>query len=112
MLEHCPDDSVRTAVRALAVESPRALFGNTDTKVNGKFAVNVLSRLLELDAGRRLREVKSKLQRINPIESDAEYRRLFADVLALSSTGAICAKSWSVACEVATDSRRGPGLGR
>jgi DNA primase len=51
--------------------------------VNGKFAVNVLSRLLELDAGRRLREVKSKLQRINPIESDAEYRRLFADVLAL-----------------------------
>ncbi|HPJ18598.1 MAG: DNA primase [Actinobacteria bacterium] len=83
VLEHCPDDSVRTAVRALAVESPRALFGNTDTKVNGKFAVNVLSRLLELDAGRRLREVKSKLQRINPIESDAEYRRLFADVLAL-----------------------------
>ena len=78
-----PDDSVRTAVRALAVESPRALFGNTDTKVNGKFAVNVLSRLLELDAGRRLREVSrncSGSTRSNPMPS---IGGLFADVLAL-----------------------------
>jgi DNA primase len=83
VLDHCPDDSVRAAVRALAVESPRALFGTGEATVDSKFVVNVLSRLLELDAGRRLREVKSRLQRINPIESDAEYRRVFADVLAL-----------------------------
>jgi DNA primase len=45
--------------------------------------VNVLSRLLELDASRRLSEVKARLQRINPLENEDEYRRLFADVLAL-----------------------------
>jgi len=83
VLEHCPDDSVRATVRALTVERPRALFGWDQATVDRRFAVNVLSRLLELDAGRRLSEVKSRLQRINPIESDTEYRRLFADVLAL-----------------------------
>jgi DNA primase len=83
VLERCPDDEVRTAVRALAVELPRALFGDTQVTVDRRFAENVISRLLELDASRRLREVKSRLQRINPVESADEYRRLFADVLAL-----------------------------
>ncbi len=83
VLEHCPDDSVRAAVRALSVELPRALFGDDHATVDRRFAENVLSRLLELDASRRLREVKSRLQRINPVDSEDEYRRLFADVLAL-----------------------------
>ncbi len=83
VLEQCPDDEVRTTVRALAVELPRALFGDTQVTVDQRFSENVLSRLLELDASRRLREVKSRLQRINPVESEDEYRRLFADVLAL-----------------------------
>jgi len=83
VLEQCPDDQVRAGVRALSVELPRALFGDTHESVDVRFAENVLSRLLELDASRRLSEVKARLQRINPIESQDEYRRLFADVLAL-----------------------------
>lgn len=83
VLEQCPDDGVRALVRALSVEAPRALFGDRDATVDVRFIENVLSRLLELDAGRRLREVKARLQRINPVESEDEYRRLFADVLAL-----------------------------
>jgi DNA primase len=83
VLERCPDDEARSEVRALAVELPRALFGDDHATVDGRFARNVLSRLLELDAGRRLTEVKSRLQRINPVDSPDEYRRLFGDVLAL-----------------------------
>lgn len=83
VLDTCPDDDVRTAVRALAVELPRTLFGDAQVAVDVAFAENVLSRLLELDASRRLREVKARLQRLNPVESEDEYRRLFADVLAL-----------------------------
>jgi DNA primase len=83
VLENSPDDEVRTTVRALSVELPRALFGQTQVTVDRPFAENVMSRLLELDASRRLREVKGRLQRVNPIESEDEYRRLFADVLAL-----------------------------
>ncbi len=83
VLEQCPDDQVRAGVRALSVELPRQLFGDEEAQIDQRFAENVLSRLLELDAGRRLREVKARLQRINPVESQDEYRRLFADVLAL-----------------------------
>ena len=83
VLEQCPDDQVRAGVRALSVELPRQLFGDGEAHIDQRFAENVLSRLLELDAGRRLREVKARLQRINPVESQDEYRRLFADVLAL-----------------------------
>lgn len=83
VLEHSPDDEVRARVRALAVEPARALFGDNDSPVDDRFVVNVLSRLLELDASRRLSEVKARLQRINPVENEDEYRRLFADVLAL-----------------------------
>jgi DNA primase len=83
VLAHCPDDTARATVRALAVEPPRALFGASHTSVDVRFAENVLSRLLELDAVRRLSEAKSRLQRLNPLDSEAEYRRLFADVLAL-----------------------------
>ena len=83
VLEHSPDDEVRARVRALAVEPSRALFGDNHSPVDDRFVVNVLSRLLELDASRRLSEVKARLQRINPVENEDEYRRLFADVLAL-----------------------------
>jgi DNA primase len=83
VLGQCPDDEVRARVRALAVEPPRALFGDDHSSLNERFVVNVLSRLLELDASRRLSQVKARLQRINPVENDDEYRRLFADVLAL-----------------------------
>lgn len=83
VLQACPDDEVRTRVRALSVELPRTLFGDTQVSVDVPFVENVLSRLLELDASRRLREAKARLQRINPVESADEYRRLFADVLAL-----------------------------
>jgi DNA primase len=83
VLQHCPDDTVRASVRALAVEAPKALFGASHSTVDVRFVENVLSRLLELDAVRRLAEAKARLQRINPLESEAEYRRLFTDVLAL-----------------------------
>jgi DNA primase len=83
VLQQCPDDAVRTVVRALSVELPRALFGDDHAIVDVRFAENAVSRLLELDASRRLREVKARLQRINPVDSEDEYRRLFADVLAL-----------------------------
>lgn len=83
VLEQCPDDATRSVVRALAVELPRAVVGDDHATVDVRFAENVLSRLLELDASRRLSQVKSRLQRINPVENAEEYRRLFADVLAL-----------------------------
>lgn len=85
VLDACPDDEVRSAVRGLAVEAPRALYGDNHSTIDQRFSENVLARLLELDASRRLAAVKGRLQRINPVTDDEDYRRLFADVLALEA---------------------------
>ena len=45
----------------------------------------MLARLEELAATRRIAEVKSRLQRINPVEASAEYNRLFGELVALEA---------------------------
>lgn len=76
VLEHASDDDVRSRVRELAVEPLPAESGQDE-----RYAVGVLARLLELDAGRRIEEVRGRLQRTEP-EDDA-HQALFADLLAL-----------------------------
>jgi DNA primase len=76
VLEHSSDDDVRSLVRELAVEPLPAESGQDE-----RFAVGVLARLLELDAGRRIEEVRGRLQRTEP--EDQAYPTLFADLLAL-----------------------------
>ena len=39
--------------------------------------------LLELTAMRRISEVKSRLQRTNPVEQAAEYNKMFGELAAL-----------------------------
>ncbi|WP_343900338.1 hypothetical protein [Nocardioides aquaticus] len=38
---------------------------------------------MELTAARRIAEVKSRLQRTNPVEHPAEYNRMFGELAAL-----------------------------
>ena len=62
----------------VAVEPLPAEFGQ-DTR----YAIGVISRLLELDASRRIEDLRGRLQRTDPIGQDAEYKQCFADLLAL-----------------------------
>lgn len=78
VLAECPDDEVRRLVRELAVEPLPAESGQ-DTR----YATSVIARLLELDAGRRVDDLRGRLQRADPQEEAGEYQRLFADLLAL-----------------------------
>ncbi len=78
VLEHSEDDSVRGLVRELAVEPLPAEAGQ-----DARYAIGVISRLLELDASRRIDELKGRLQRIDPTLQAAEYQQCFADLLAL-----------------------------
>lgn len=72
------DDDVRRLIRELSVEPLPAEAGQ-DTR----YAVGVIARLLELDANRRVEDLKGRLQRTDPVAEQAEYERLFADLLAL-----------------------------
>lgn len=78
MLEVCADDEDRRIVRELSVEPLPAQSG-----YDAHYAANVIARLLELDASRRVEEVKGQLQRTDPVEQAAEHQQIFAELLAL-----------------------------
>ncbi len=76
-----PDDQVRTFVTQLAVENPRA--PRADGEPDARYADAVLARIGELTVSREIATVKSRLQRLNPVNETAEYNRLFGDLVAL-----------------------------
>jgi DNA primase len=78
VLEASVDDSVRGLVRELAVEPLPAEAGQ-----DARYAIGMISRLLELDAARRIDELRGRLQRTDPVAQAEEYQKCFADLLAL-----------------------------
>ncbi len=74
--EAAPDDGVRRLVTELALE-PMA------GPIEARYGSSLLARLRELAVTRRVTEVKSRLQRVNPIERAEEYNRLFGELVAL-----------------------------
>lgn len=72
------DPAVASALSALAVEPVPSRRGADDA-----YVANTVFRLQELTAQRRIAEVKSRLQRTNPVEHTAEYNRMFGELTAL-----------------------------
>ena len=77
---HLSDERVRRGVHALTVEP---LFSGAEGQE--RYAVAVLARLHEVVIGRQVSAVKSKLQRMNPLEQQDEYNRLFGELVALEA---------------------------
>jgi DNA primase len=73
-----PDDDAKRILSIAAVEPLRAREGNT-----GAVVASVIMRLQILTLGRRVAEIKSKLQRTNPIEEADAYNRMFGELIAL-----------------------------
>jgi len=76
-----PDDRVRGFVTRLAVEALRV--PRADGEPDARYADAVLARVEELAVSRRIAEVKSRLQRLNPVDAQPEYNRTFGDLVAL-----------------------------
>lgn len=77
VLEAAPDDAIRSILTGCVVE-PIALDASADAT---RYGTSVVARLLELDATRRIVDLKSRLLRIDP-ESDT-YQQAFVDLLSL-----------------------------
>jgi DNA primase len=74
------DERIKRGVHALAVEPlPSGSVGDE------RYATFVLARMLSNVAGRQIRSIKGKLQRINPQEQPDEHARLFGELIALES---------------------------
>jgi DNA primase len=74
----CDDLVGKAAVSELTVESLRSA-GEPDPK----YVTMVLARLQELATTRQIQELKSKLQRINPVERPDDHARLFGELVAM-----------------------------
>lgn len=72
-----PDD-LRPILSVAAVEPLRA-----SEQTNRAVVVSVLARLQELTVARRITDIKSKLQRTNPVTDPEPYNRMFGELIAL-----------------------------
>jgi DNA primase len=68
-------------VTQLAVEPLHA--PGTDGEPDERYAEAVLVRVEELAVSRRIAKIKSRLQRLSPVDEQAEYNRMFGDLVAL-----------------------------
>ncbi len=72
------DPLVSSAISELGVEPVRSAGDPTESYVNAH-----VYRLLELSVLRRVTELKSRLQRTNPVDQAEEYRQMFGELVAL-----------------------------
>ncbi len=76
--EDAPNDRARAFVTRLAVEPPQ-VNGEPDVR----YVDVVLARVGELAVSREIASVKSKLQRMNPVQQQVPYNQLFGDLVGL-----------------------------
>ncbi len=72
------DPAVASAISELSVEQLQ-----TAKDPTANYVLQHVVRLLELTTLRRIDQVKSKMQRTNPVENDEAYRRMFGELAAL-----------------------------
>ena len=79
-LDSIQNDDLKSLFTELTVEPIRA-----DGEISDKYVESIVARLHEVAITRTISEAKSKLQRINPTESESEYQQLFSELVALES---------------------------
>jgi DNA primase len=75
-----PDGVTERVLSALVVE-PLHVSGEPDAKVAEAYVV----RLRELTVARAIAQLKSRLQRMNPVDEALEYNRMFGELVALEA---------------------------
>ncbi|MEU5992667.1 DNA primase [Spirillospora sp. NPDC047418] len=78
LLEGAPNDQVRDLITKFGVEPVRSSHESDD-----RYAMELLARIQERQLTRMIADAKSKLGRLNPVEAQEEYHKLFGDLVAL-----------------------------
>ncbi|MFO7193871.1 MULTISPECIES: DNA primase [Thermocrispum] len=77
--KHCSDETAKVVLSELAVEPLRTKDGEADAH----YVDTVLAAVQQSLVGRQIADVKSKLQRLSPVDQPEEYHALFGDLVAL-----------------------------
>ena len=80
LLEKVAEPEISAAITALLVEPIRF-----DGEVNSKYATSVFARLREVALTRQISQLKSQLQRINPVENETEYQKIFTELVSMEA---------------------------
>jgi DNA primase len=72
------DDELQRFIMSLAVEN---LF--IDRDVDDRYVNEQMSRVQELHVTRRITELKSRVQRLNPVTDAETFRRAYGELIAL-----------------------------
>jgi DNA primase len=75
-----PNERVRGFIAELAVDQLQS-----PGEADAKYAEIQLAKVGQLAVSREITAVKSRLQRINPLEAEAAHRRLFGDLMVLET---------------------------
>jgi len=76
LLDNSDSDELKSLITELTVEPIR-----TDGEVSDRYINSIFARLREVALSRVIAEIKSTLQRINPVENDAQYQEIFAKLV-------------------------------
>ncbi len=79
--DSAPDDATRSFVTQLAVEPLRV--PRADGEPDARYVDAVLAQAEAHAVNRSIAGLKSRVQRLNPVENQAEYNRAFGDLVAL-----------------------------
>ena len=77
-LSKVESDELRSFITELLVEPVKA-----SSDITEKYATSVTSRLNEVAVTRSIAEIKSTLQRLNPVENESEYGKIFEELVQL-----------------------------
>ena len=80
LLEKSNSDELKTLITELTVEPIR-----TDGEVSERYINSIIARLREVALSRSIAEIKSTLQRLNPVENDAQYQEIFGQLVAMEA---------------------------
>jgi DNA primase len=80
-IEQVADENMRSLFTELNVEPIRA-----DGEVTGHYVESIVARLREVAISRAIADLKSSLQRLNPVENEQEYTAAFTSLVALEAT--------------------------
>jgi DNA primase len=76
LLDNSNSDELKSLITELTVEPIR-----TDGEVSDRYINSIFARLREVALSRVIAEIKSTLQRINPVENDEQYQEIFAKLV-------------------------------
>ncbi len=80
LLAATDDEALKSLITELTVEPVR-----TDREISDRYITSIFAKLRELALGRSIAEIKSTLQRINPLEEEARYGEVFGHLVAMEA---------------------------